>query len=55
VRHQFRLSFQPGRAAVSAPEHAAIIDAITARDPETAAAATRIHLTSVIEALRTLG
>src|SRR5450830_1859644 len=26
VRHQFRLAFQPGRAAVSAPEHAAIID-----------------------------
>jgi DNA-binding GntR family transcriptional regulator len=55
VRHQFRLAFYPGRAAISAPEHAAIIDAITARDPETAAAATRIHLTSVIEALRTLG
>jgi DNA-binding GntR family transcriptional regulator len=55
VRHQFRLAFYPGRAAISAPEHAAIIDAITARDPETAAAATRIHLASVIEALRTLG
>jgi DNA-binding GntR family transcriptional regulator len=55
VRHQFRLSFQPGRAAVSAPEHAAIIDAIVARDPEAAVEATRAHLGSVIQALRELG
>lgn len=52
VRHQFRLSHQPGRAAISAPEHAAIIDAIIARDPERAEAVTRAHLRSVIEALR---
>jgi DNA-binding GntR family transcriptional regulator len=52
VRHQFRLSHQPGRAAVSAPEHAAIIDAIVARDPAQAEAAVRTHLRSVIEALR---
>lgn len=52
VRHQFRLSHQPGRAAISAPEHAAIIDAIIARDPELAEAATRAHLRSVIQALR---
>jgi DNA-binding GntR family transcriptional regulator len=52
VRHQFRLSHQPGRASVSAPEHAAIIDAIIARDPELAEAATRAHLRRVIEALR---
>ncbi len=55
VRHQFRLAFYPGRAAVSAPEHAAIIDAITARDAVRAEAATRIHLQSVIDALRVLG
>lgn len=55
VRHQFRLSFQPGRAAVSAPEHAAIIDAIVAHDAEAAREATRVHLTSVIAALRELG
>lgn len=54
VRHQFRLAFYPGRAAVSAPEHAAIIDAITHRDPARAEAATRAHLGSVIQALRTL-
>ena len=55
VRHQFRLAFYPGRAAVSAPEHAAIIDAIVARDPAAAEAATRAHLGSVVDALRTIG
>jgi DNA-binding GntR family transcriptional regulator len=55
VRHQFRLAFYPGRAAVSAPEHAAIIDAIVARDPARAEAETRTHLGSVIQALYTLG
>jgi DNA-binding GntR family transcriptional regulator len=55
VRHQFRLAFYPGRAAVSAPEHAAIIDAITSRDPARAEAETRAHLGSVIQALRTIG
>lgn len=55
VRHQFRLSHQPGRAAISAPEHVAIIDAIIARDPERAEGATRAHLRSVIEALRATG
>jgi DNA-binding GntR family transcriptional regulator len=55
VRHQFRLAFYPGRAAVSAPEHAAIIDAITSRDAPRAEAETRTHLASVIQALRTIG
>jgi DNA-binding GntR family transcriptional regulator len=55
VRHQFRLAFYPGRAAVSAPEHAAIIDAITSRDATRAEAETRAHLGSVIRALRTIG
>lgn len=51
VRHQFRLSFRAGRAAVTAPEHAAIIDAIVARDPAGAEAATKAHLLGVISAL----
>jgi DNA-binding GntR family transcriptional regulator len=55
VRHQFRLAFYPGRAAVSAPEHAAIIDAITSRNAARAEAETRAHLRSVIQALRTIG
>ena len=55
VRHQFRLAFYPGRAAVSAPEHAAIIDAIVDHDSPRAEAVTRAHLASVVEALRTIG
>jgi DNA-binding GntR family transcriptional regulator len=39
---------------VSAPEHAAIIDAIVARDSARAEAETRAHLGSVIQALTTL-
>lgn len=54
VRHQFRLSFQPGRAAASAPEHAAIIDAIVSRDADAAMDATRRHLLGVIEAVKQL-
>jgi DNA-binding GntR family transcriptional regulator len=54
VRHQYRLAFRSGRAAVSAPEHAAIIDAIVARDPQAAEEQTRIHLRGVVEALREL-
>jgi len=55
VRHQFRLAFYPGRAAVSAPEHAAIIDAIIDHDATRAEAVTRAHLSSVVEALRGIG
>lgn len=52
VRHQFRLAMRPGRPQVSLPEHLAIIDAICAHRPEEAAEATKVHLASVIEALR---
>ena len=54
VRHQYKLSSRPQRARVSVLEHAAIIDAILARDPEAAEEAVRRHLLSVIEALREL-
>ncbi|MGV9193944.1 GntR family transcriptional regulator [Microbacterium sp. MC2] len=54
ARHQFRLSFVAGRAAVSLGEHIAIIDAVLARDPEAAAAATTTHLRGIIDVLRTL-
>lgn len=54
VRHQFKLSSRPARAKVSVLEHAAIIDAILARDPEAAEQAVRVHLRSVIGALREL-
>ncbi|MGV9360077.1 GntR family transcriptional regulator [Amycolatopsis sp. NPDC003731] len=52
VRHQFRLAMRPGRPQVSLPEHLAIIDAICAHQPEKAADAARMHLGSVIEALK---
>ncbi|WP_448811253.1 GntR family transcriptional regulator [Agromyces bauzanensis] len=54
VRHQFKLSSRPQRAKVSVLQHAAIIDAITARDPEAAEQAVHRHLQSVIDALREL-
>lgn len=52
VRHQFRLALQPGRPAVSLPEHLAIIEAICAGDAQAAEQAVRRHLASVIEALK---
>ncbi|MDL4817455.1 GntR family transcriptional regulator [Actinomadura opuntiae] len=51
VRHQFKLAMHPGRPAVSLPEHLAIIEAIRARDPESAERAAREHLRSVIRTL----
>lgn len=54
VRHQFKLSSRPQRAKVSVLQHADIIDAIVARDPDGAEQAVRSHLRSVIDALREL-
>jgi DNA-binding GntR family transcriptional regulator len=51
VRHQFQLALRPGRPQESLPEHLAIIDAITGRDPDQAEHAARLHLRSVIRAL----
>jgi DNA-binding GntR family transcriptional regulator len=51
VRHQFRLALHPGRAAVSLPQHLAIIEALCAGDAEAAEAAVREHLHSVIATL----
>jgi DNA-binding GntR family transcriptional regulator len=51
VRHQFMLSLVPGRAAISLPEHIAIIDAVCAGDPVAAEQAMRSHLDSVLDAL----
>lgn len=51
VRFQFRLALKPGRPAVSVVQHLAIITAVEARDPDAAAAATRAHIQSVMEAM----
>lgn len=55
VRHQFKLAMQPGRPAVSLPEHIAIIEAIRTRDPRAAELAAHAHLRSVIRALADAG
>ncbi|MDX2546004.1 GntR family transcriptional regulator [Streptomyces sp. WI04-05B] len=52
VRHRFQLALRPGRPQRSLGEHLAMIETITARDPQAAEAAARAHLTSVIAALR---
>jgi DNA-binding GntR family transcriptional regulator len=52
VRHQFKLSSRPQRAKVSVLQHAAIIDAIVARDADAAERAVHEHLHSVVDALR---
>jgi len=54
ARHQFRLAYHPGRINQSAPEHIAIIDAVLARDPDAAAAATRHHLQGIVDLLSEL-
>lgn len=54
ARHQFRLAFAPGRAAQSAPEHVAIIDAVLAGDADAAEQATRVHLDGIVRVLREL-
>jgi len=52
VRHRFQLALRPGRPQQSLSEHLAMVETITARDPQAAEAAARAHLTSVIAALR---
>lgn len=52
VRQQFQVATMPGRPQVSLPEHLAIIDAICAGDPEAADRAVRVHLGSVMDAMR---
>jgi DNA-binding GntR family transcriptional regulator len=54
VRHQVSLSLAPGRPAVSLPQHAAIVEAVTARDSVAAERAMHEHLQDVIEALGAL-
>ena len=52
VRFQFRTVLLPGRPDHSFSEHAAIVEAIAARDPDAAEAAMQRHLLGVADALR---
>jgi DNA-binding GntR family transcriptional regulator len=52
VRFQFRLALRPGRPLESLPQLLAIVDAITAGDPDAADAAVAAQLASVTEQLR---
>jgi DNA-binding GntR family transcriptional regulator len=52
VRFQYRTIMLPGRSEHSFGEHAAIVGAIAARDPDRAEQAMRTHLSHVAEALR---
>jgi DNA-binding GntR family transcriptional regulator len=49
--HQFRLGLLPGRSEQSLREHEEIVEAITAGDPDRAAAAMRQHLLAVIDSI----
>lgn len=51
VRYQFRTILIPGRSTASQAEHAAIVEAVIAREPEKAEDAMRRHLFNVAEAL----
>lgn len=55
VHHQFRLAMMPGRQSESLTQHAAIVDAVVARDEDAAGEAMRLHLESVIGVLRKWG
>ncbi len=52
VRYQFRTILIPGRPTASQAEHAAIVEAVIAREPEKAEAAMRRHLFNVADALQ---
>jgi DNA-binding GntR family transcriptional regulator len=52
VRYQYRTILIPGRPSASQAEHAAIVEAVVAKQPERAEEAMRRHLFSVAEALQ---
>lgn len=52
VRFQFRLALRPGRSQESLPQLLAIVDAVTAGDPDAADAAVAAQLADVTEQLR---
>jgi DNA-binding GntR family transcriptional regulator len=55
VSHQYRLAMMPGRPNESLEQHAAIVEAVVARDEVAAAAAMDSHLGSVLDVLSRWG
>ncbi len=47
--HMYRLYHHAKQAAATKPEHVAIAEAIAARDPDAAAEAMRLHLTTAMK------
>ena len=52
IRFQYRTILQPGRPDRSLREHAEIVEALAARDPERSEDAMREHLSRVVETLK---
>jgi DNA-binding GntR family transcriptional regulator len=52
IRFQYRTILQPGRPDRSLREHAEIVEALAARDPDRSEAAMREHLSRVVETLK---
>jgi DNA-binding GntR family transcriptional regulator len=52
VRYQYRTILIPGRPAASAAEHAAIVEAVVAGQPDEAEAAMRTHLFNVAQGVQ---
>jgi DNA-binding GntR family transcriptional regulator len=52
IRFQYRTILQPGRPERSLREHARIVEALAARDPDASEAAMREHLSQVVETLK---
>ena len=52
MRYQYRTILIPGRPTASQAEHAAIVEAVIAREPEKAEEAMRRHLFNVADALQ---
>lgn len=55
LQNQFRLAMMPGRQKISLEQHAAIVDAVIARDEQAASAAMSNHLHSVMNVLNQWG
>jgi DNA-binding FadR family transcriptional regulator len=54
VRLRYRTILAPGRPGQSLEEHAAIVAAIAARDPDAAERAMRVHLSQIVAILRAM-